>query len=145
MLSETIKKKLGRKSALDVYGAALYIRCVLEGGEVVVNLLCSKSRVAPLKRVTLPRLELLGAHTLAELYHVVWPILNQKVNKAYCWLDAEVALTWVTNSPHKYSDFIANRVTVIQAKTTGCIIWRHVPGKQSSRCFVARNISSNVN
>lgn len=37
-------------------------------------------------------------------------------------------LTWVTNSPHKYSDFIANRVTVIQDKTAGCI-WRHVPGK----------------
>ena len=50
------------------YGACLYIRTIQEDGTAIVNLLCSKSRVAPLKQVSLPRLELCGALLLAQLF-----------------------------------------------------------------------------
>ncbi|XP_058828111.1 uncharacterized protein LOC131688004 [Topomyia yanbarensis] len=49
------------------YGCAIYAYAQDEQGKESMNLLCTKSRVAPLKDVTLPRKELLGAKLLAEL------------------------------------------------------------------------------
>lgn len=53
------------------YGAWIYIRSEDVDGNVQTKLLCSKERVAPLKTVTLPRLELCVATILANLYHSV--------------------------------------------------------------------------
>ncbi|GBM58691.1 hypothetical protein AVEN_256466-1 [Araneus ventricosus] len=44
------------------YGAAIYVRCLNNSGEISSNLLCSESRIAPLKSVTIPRLELRVYH-----------------------------------------------------------------------------------
>lgn len=49
------------------YGACLYIRSRNERGETLIQFCCSKVRVAPLKEITTPRLELCGALTLARL------------------------------------------------------------------------------
>jgi hypothetical protein len=51
------------------YGACIYIRSVDVLGNITTRLLCSKSRVAPLKRLSLPRLELCAAMLLADMYH----------------------------------------------------------------------------
>ncbi|XP_039306760.1 uncharacterized protein LOC113004056 [Solenopsis invicta] len=52
------------------YGACIYIRSS-NNQKTVAKLLCAKSRVAPLKTVTIPRLELCGALTLAQLFREV--------------------------------------------------------------------------
>ncbi|XP_035228009.1 uncharacterized protein LOC118200187 [Stegodyphus dumicola] len=49
------------------YGACIYVKCILQSGSSSVVLLCSKSRVAPLKSVSIPRLELCGAVLLSQL------------------------------------------------------------------------------
>ncbi|XP_058988017.1 uncharacterized protein LOC131807010 [Musca domestica] len=49
------------------FGAAIYIRFIGKDGRVVVRLICAKSRVAPLKKQTLPRLELCAAVVAAQL------------------------------------------------------------------------------
>ncbi|GFS78894.1 integrase catalytic domain-containing protein [Trichonephila clavipes] len=54
-------------SSEQAYGACVYIRCKDCFGKFSVPLLRSKSRVAPVKCVTLPRLELLGAALLSKL------------------------------------------------------------------------------
>ncbi|GFX36234.1 probable RNA-directed DNA polymerase from transposon X-element [Trichonephila clavipes] len=54
-------------SSEKVYGAALYLRCINISGEISVRLLCSKSKVAPLKSITIPRFELCGAVLLSKL------------------------------------------------------------------------------
>lgn len=55
----------------EVYGACIYIRTQSSDGEWHSRLLCAKTRVAPLKGSTIPRLELNGALLLAELAHRV--------------------------------------------------------------------------
>jgi hypothetical protein len=53
------------ESSESAYGVCLHLRSVNQQGEVTTKLLCSKSRVAPVKKITLPRLELCGALLLA--------------------------------------------------------------------------------
>lgn len=54
-------------SSERAYGAAIYIRTTTEDGENTVHLLCSKSRVAPVNKISLPRMELCGAVTMVDL------------------------------------------------------------------------------
>jgi hypothetical protein len=55
-------------SSERAYGACLYLRSVNQQREVTTKLLCSKSRSAPVKKITRPRLELSGALLLADWY-----------------------------------------------------------------------------
>ena len=50
------------------YAGVVYLRMVDTEGNVHLSLM-SKTRVAPIKRQTIPRLELCGAHLLAQLLH----------------------------------------------------------------------------
>ena len=62
-------------------GACLYLHSVNQQGEITTKLLCFKSRVAPVKKITLPRLELCGALLLAQLTQKTVPALNLEINK----------------------------------------------------------------
>ena len=67
-------------SSEKAYGACLYLRSVNQQGEVTTKLLCSKSKVVPVKKITLPRLELCGALLLAQLIQKTVPVLNLKID-----------------------------------------------------------------
>ncbi|XP_076246247.1 uncharacterized protein LOC143186457 [Calliopsis andreniformis] len=95
-----------------VYGACSFVRSIDERGHVVCHLLCAKSRVAPLKTVTLARLELCSALLLANLYASVllkrlWQTVSQTYNqKRILTLALQLAhnslwchgLPWLTDS-----------------------------------------------
>ena len=109
------------------YGACIYTRSIDFKGQVFINLVCSKSRVAPIKKekTTIPRLELCGALTLARLYKSVVPNLNAKINRVFLWSDSTIVLQWLKKSPQVLKVFESNRVREIQA-LEGDIQWRHV-------------------
>ena len=66
---------------------------------VHVRLLTSRSRVAPLKELTIPRLELMSARILAQLMSTVKNALEEQVtlNGTRYWLDSKTAICWVQN------------------------------------------------
>jgi len=107
------------------YGTCLYLRSVNQQGEVTTKLLCSKSRGAPNKKITLPRLELCGPLLLAQLIQKTVPALNSKIPRNLLWPDSTVVLSCLATSASKWKTFIANRVSQIQELTAGCE-WRHV-------------------
>lgn len=83
------------------YGAAIYAFAVDAQGNKSFNLLCSKSKVAPIKDLTLPRKELLVAKLLAELMYRVLGIVPQTVDKVHYWCDSQVVLAWIHSTvPH---------------------------------------------
>jgi len=106
-------------------GACIYIRSVDVLGNITTRLLCSKSRVAPLKRLSLPRLELCGALLLADMYQTSLRALKTTFNKVRLWTDSVIVLAWLKSPAARWKTFVANRVNHIQ-ETTNVEDWSHV-------------------
>lgn len=68
------------------YGACAYIRSY-NNNEIAVRLLCAKGRVAPLKTISIPRLELCGALVGAQLYNKIINSLRLTLEKICIFLD----------------------------------------------------------
>lgn len=112
------------------YGACIYLRSSDPDNTILCRLLCSKSRVAPLKSVSIPRLELCAAQLLAKLYAHVHRTLKIKLDKIHLWTDSTIVLHWIRTSPHTLKTFVGNRVAEIQEKTKPND-WRHIPSEDN--------------
>jgi hypothetical protein len=82
------------------------------------TLVLSRAKVAPIKKVSIPRLELLGALIAAQLIKLVIEALRLPDSVPYrCWTDSMVALGWIKGNPVRWKQFVANRVQSIQELT----------------------------
>ena len=109
------------------YGANVYLRITTSSG-VSVQLIASKTRVAPLKKETIPRLELLAALTLARLIKSVHDSLDgvQKIDEIVYWVDSQIVLWWIKGKGRRYKQFVQNLVTQIRELfNEKC--WRYCP------------------
>ncbi|GFX37154.1 uncharacterized protein TNCV_4797211 [Trichonephila clavipes] len=119
------------------YGAAAYVK-VRKQNEVLVNLITSKTRVAPLKAVTLPRLELLGALVAARLSSRVQEIVRKKKEcKVFHWTDSKIVLFWIKGSSKRWKQFVANRVQEI-SELTDPDSWFHCSGQDNPSDFLSQ-------
>lgn len=109
------------------FSACAFLRVVSKTGEVSVQLVMCRSRVAPSKRqVTIPRLELLGCLIAVRLAKEVMSYLKNEDIVCCFWSDSSTALAWIKND-RRWGTFVQNRVDEIRASTTP-EQWRHVPG-----------------
>ncbi|GFY34118.1 integrase catalytic domain-containing protein [Trichonephila clavipes] len=120
------------------YGACVYIRTVTPLG-VKIRLIRAKSRVAPLKTMTIPRLELMACCIGARLVHSVYAALDVPDLTIIVWSDSMVALWWLKNHGD-WSVFVANRVNEINSLVPSQF-WRHVPGELNPADLLSRGIS----
>lgn len=122
------------------YGACIYLRSINVNGEVQVNLLCAKSRVAPLKTIqTIPKLELCAALLLANLYNTVKSSIDTPIDQAIFWTDSMIVFHWINKSPDLLKTFVANRVSEIQSKTNASD-WRHIRTHDNPADLLSRGI-----
>jgi len=123
------------------YGAVVYMRSG-EGDVRCVRLVIARARVAPLKTVTLPRLELMAALLASRLVVSVRKTLRLNAEiPLYCWTDSMVTLGWVKGNPSRWKQFVANRVSEIQSLVDPSV-WRHVPGSQNPADLLTRGLSA---
>ncbi|KAK4324412.1 hypothetical protein Pmani_004972 [Petrolisthes manimaculis] len=122
------------------YGSCMYFRVPKSDEEFHISFVMSRTKVAPIKRVTLPRLELLGALLSARLMHFVKSALHLDdcVRLVY-WTDSKVALSWIKGNPTKWKMFVANRVTEIQTLSSPSN-WFHCPGKDNPADLMTRGV-----
>ena len=104
---------------------------------MTTKLLCSKSRVAPVNKITLPRLELCVALILAQFVQKTVPALNLKIDRILLWTYSTIVLSWLATSASKWKTFVANVVSQIQEWTAGCE-WRHVASASNPADLISR-------
>ncbi|XP_053964104.1 uncharacterized protein LOC128867038 [Anastrepha ludens] len=114
------------------YGATIYVV-----SNSTSALLCAKSRVAPTKGVSLPRLELSAAVLLAELLEFVCKKIHHNPRNVHCWTDSMITLAWIKGDPSKWTTFVSNRVTKIQLLTQH-YHWHHVPSELNPADILSR-------
>ncbi|XP_066588112.1 uncharacterized protein [Prorops nasuta] len=108
------------------FGACIYVRSQTHDGEINSRLLCAKSRVAPIKATTIPRLELCGALLLAQLYQEIINLFDPHIiEKTVFWTDSTIVLHWINTSTSLLVTYVANRVKNIK-EITKQLQWRHV-------------------
>ncbi|GBO00123.1 hypothetical protein AVEN_85239-1, partial [Araneus ventricosus] len=95
------------------YGAVVYLKSSA-GERNCVRFLCSKSRVAPLKSISVPKLELCAAVLLAQLVKRVLCAIKLEINDIYLWSDSTIVLAWIQHEPWGLKTFVANRIAAIQ-------------------------------
>ena len=77
-------------SSERAYGACLFIRSTDVNNKTSSELLCSTSKVAPLKQLTIPSLELCAATLLSKLYKKATHALNITIDQSYLWTDSSI-------------------------------------------------------
>ena len=123
------------------YAATIYIRATYSDGSVSSKLVMAKTRVAPLKTVSVPRLELCGAMMLSELLATVQVILDLPKSAVFAWIDSTVALSWLRGYPSTYKTFVANRVSTA-ARNVEQSAWKYVPTNENPADCASRGVSA---
>lgn len=112
------------------YGAVSYLRLLLEDGSIYVNLIMAKSRLAPLKGSTVPRLELAGALEAIRLDTILTQELEIPLQTSVFWTDSQIVLWYINSSDKRFQTYVSNRVSKIRAHTEPSQ-WRYVPSEDN--------------
>jgi len=124
------------------YGACIYFRATSANNKHSTYLLCSKSRVAPLKSLSLPRLELCAALLLAQLVDKVSKCLSCRIDSISLWTDSTIVLSWLQSCSRTWSTFVANRVGEIQ-QLTPAQYWNHIRSEYNPADPLSRGVMPN--
>lgn len=121
------------------YAAVVYLRIL--SSSVSVSLVAAKSKVSPLKVLSIPRLELCAAVLLSRLLRKILDTLSSYNFANVCaWSDSTVALSWISSSPHKWKTFVANRVSQIHSLLPNSVKWLHVKSEDNPADCASRGL-----
>ncbi|UYV72195.1 hypothetical protein LAZ67_9002145 [Cordylochernes scorpioides] len=104
----------------EAFSAVTYLRVEAKNGNITTTLFGSKARVAPLKKRTIPKLELQGC------------VLGTRFAS-----DSKTVLAWIRSEAGRYKEFVANRVGEIQEAIKGTD-WRWVPTSENPADIATR-------
>lgn len=125
------------------YAAVIYLRVLCPRSGVKVFLLKCKTRVAPLKTVSIPRLELCAAFLLTKLFLSVHPLLGKvSALDVLFFTDSTIVLSWLRLSPHTLQTFVGNRVSFIVNHTCPDQ-WYHVMSADNPADPASRGLMPN--
>ncbi|XP_075157960.1 uncharacterized protein LOC142231228 [Haematobia irritans] len=122
------------------YCATIYLRFNNQNS-VQCNLLVSKTKVAPIDPISLPRLELCGALLLSKLAKQIISSLPIHSNDLFLWCDSTIVLGWLEKPPSTWKTYVANRTAEIIRNVGNCS-WRHVRSSDNPADLGSRGCSS---
>lgn len=123
------------------YGVACYLRYTQPNKEVSVAFVYGKARLALLKQLTIPRLELCAALLAAQVARTLESELTTMIHGITLWTDSVLVLQYIRNPSQRFKTYVANRVTSIQ-RLTQPDQWRHVPTHQNPADDASRGLTA---
>lgn len=110
-----VRRELHHFSDASTYGhgQCSYLRHVNEDGSVHCALVIGKSRVAPIKVITIPRLELTAAVVSVEASNILKEELVLTDIDECLWTDSKVVLGYISNEARRFHTFVSNRIQKI--------------------------------
>ncbi|XP_058978468.1 uncharacterized protein LOC131802916 [Musca domestica] len=120
------------------YAAVLYIR-IVSPTTVYTHLVASKTKVAPIKSLSIPRLELCAATLLAELIDNLVPQFDVHRHSLHCWTDSTIVISWLAKQPCHWNTFVANRISKI-IQTVDPPKWHHVSSEDNPADLASRGV-----
>ena len=112
------------------YGVCAYIRAVNKDAKIHTMLISGKSKVAPTKATTIPRLELQAAVMASRMKCKIEATMAIQFVKTYMWTDSKVVLGYIKNQSRRFHVYVANRVNIIR-ETTSPGDWNYITSTQN--------------
>ncbi|XP_038160417.1 uncharacterized protein LOC119796094 [Cyprinodon tularosa] len=122
------------------YGSVAYLRTEIPGKKVEVAFLTARSRVAPKRQQTMPRLELCAALTGAQLAKLLQHELTLRLDEVTLWTDSTTVLTWIQSDSCRFKVFVGARVAEIQ-EISEAQSWRYVDSANNPADDITRGKS----
>ncbi|XP_035997578.1 uncharacterized protein LOC118564254 [Fundulus heteroclitus] len=110
------------------FGAVSYLRLSNSKQEVCVSFVIGKARVAPVKQITIPRLELAAAVLAVRLDKMLSVQLGLNMSESVFWSDSTTVLQYIANTTTRFKTYVANRVSIIR-DLTKVTQWRYISSK----------------
>lgn len=126
-------------ASLKAYAACVYVLSRDALGNTTVRLLCAKSKVAPLKATTIPRLELCGALLASRLCDKVCKTLRCSISEKHFWCDSKIVLGWLSLPSNKLGTFVSHRVAEVNELCCNAR-WMYVPSSCNPADLASRGV-----
>lgn len=123
----------------SAYASVIFSRVVQSDGKIIVRNLSAKTKVAPIKTITIPKLELCGSVLVSRLLNKVKDSMRCKEVEMYAYSDNQTVLAWIKSHPNHYNVFVANRITEVQL-LTNVKIWSFVSTDDNPADCASRGI-----
>ena len=143
-LGDTMELHVFCDASLEATAAVAYIKTT-RNQETTTRFLMGKTRVAPLRQTTIPKLELQAALYAARLKKTIEDEMDFKFDKIFLWSYSTTVLSWIKNFKLKHKMYIGNRIAEIR-DLTNTNQWNYVntkdnPADQGTRGLTATEMT----
>lgn len=123
------------------YAAVVYLRVLSSDASCTTFLLGTKTKLAPIKQLSIPRLELNAALLLAKWMSRLRQTLESQLNivDLYAWTDSAIVLSWLTHPHETFKVYVSNRAHQIATLVSGCR-WSHIRSEDNPADSASRGV-----
>ncbi len=130
-------------ASTEAYGTVSYLRVVDSSGTINCCFMMGKSRLAPIKTLSIPRLELCAAVMAVHVNGFFLKEMRIRVHQTFFWTDSMVVLGYIRNTERRFQTFVANRLTVIHDGSIESQ-WRYVKSQHNPADDASRGLKADV-
>ncbi|XP_078352443.1 uncharacterized protein LOC144637184 [Oculina patagonica] len=122
------------------YGAVSYLRSLDDEGVIHCSFVMGKARTAPLKSITIPRLELSAAVLASRLDKIIRREIDLPIHESVFWTDSTCVINYIRSNDKRFHTFVANRVAVIHDGSSPSQ-WKYVSSEANPADDASRGLA----